>query len=186
MSRPEEILDFWFGGEDRFCEVWFRRDEDFDREVRERFSEDYEQAAAGKLDDWMSSPHEALALILVLDQFPRNLFRNDPRAYVTDEKARGVADHTVSTGLDRGLEPLGRTFVYLPFEHSEDVQDQHRSVELFLALDSELDTPEILDYAVRHREVIERFGRFPHRNEVLGRPPTPEEEAFLVERDAPF
>lgn len=186
MSSPEEVLDFWFGGEDGFREVWFRPDEDFDREVGERFSEDYEQAAAGKLDDWMALPREALALILLLDQFPRNLFRGDPHAYATDEKAREVADQTVSTGLDRGLEPLERTFVYLPFKHSEDVRDQQRSVELFLALDSELDTPEILDYAVRHREVIERFGRFPHRNEVLGRAPTPEEEAFLVERDAPF
>ena len=186
MSRPEEILDFWFGGEDGFRKVWFKYDEDFDREVRERFSEDYERAAAGELNDWMSSPREALALILLLDQFPRNLFREDPRAYATDEKARKVADHTVSTGLDRGLEPLERTFVYLPFEHSEDIKDQHRSMELFLTLDSELDTPEILDYAVRHREVIERFGRFPHRNEVLGRTPTPEEEAFLGERDSPF
>lgn len=186
MSRPEEILDFWFGGEDRFREVWFRPDENFDRQVRERFSEDYEQAAAGKLDEWRTSPRGALALILLLDQFPRNLFRDDPRAYATDEKAREVADHAVSAGLDRGLEPLERTFVYLPFEHSEDARDQRRSIELFLTLDSELDTSEILDYAVRHREVIERFGRFPHRNEALGRTPTPEEEAFLGGRDTPF
>lgn len=186
MSRVEEILDFWFGGEGGFREVWFRRDEDFDREVRERFGDDYQRAAADGLDGWMASPRGALALILLLDQFPRNLFRDDPRAYATDEKAREVADHAVSTGLDRGLQPIERMFVYLPFEHSEDVEDQRRSVELFLTLDGELETPDILDYAVRHREVVERFGRFPHRNEVLGRVSTPEEEAFLGERDSPF
>ncbi len=186
MSRVEEVLDFWFGGEGGYREAWFRWDEEFDREVRDRFLEDYEKAAAGGLDDWRSSPRGALALILLLDQFLRNLFRDDPRSYTTDEKAREVADHAVSTGLDRGLRPIERTFVYLPFEHSEDVGDQRRSVELFLALDGELETPAVLDYAVRHREVIERFGRFPHRNEVLGRASTPEEEAFLGERGSPF
>ncbi len=186
MSRQEEILDFWFGEEDGFREAWFRRDDEFDREIHDRFREDYEKAAAGELDDWKSSPRGALALILLLDQFPRNLFRDAPRAYATDEKAREIADYAVSTGLDRGVRPIERTFVYLPFEHSEDVEDQRRSVELFLALDSELDTPDILDYAVRHREVIERFGRFPHRNEILGRASTPEEAAFLGERNSSF
>lgn len=186
MSRVEEILDFWFGGEAVYREAWFRRDEAFDREVRERFRGDYEKAAAGELDGWMDSPRGTLALILLLDQFPRNLFRDDPRSFATDGKAREVADHAVSTGLDRGLRPLERVFVYLPFEHSEDPEDQRRSVELFLALDPELETPEVLDYAVRHREVIERFGRFPHRNEALGRATTPEEAAFLEERGSPF
>lgn len=186
MSRAEEILDFWFGDAGEFREAWFRRDDEFDREIHDRFREDYEKAAAGELDDWKSSPRGTLALILLLDQFPRNLFRDDPRSYATDEKAREIADHAVSTGLDRGVQPLERTFLYLPFEHSEDVKDQRRSVELFLALDRELETPDILDYAVRHREVIERFGRFPHRNEVLGRDSTPEEEAFLGEQGSPF
>lgn len=186
MSRVEEILGFWFGGEEGYREVWFRKDEAFDREVRDRFAEDYERAAAGELDGWMSSPRGCLALILLLDQFPRNLFRGDPRAFATDEKARAVADHAVSTGLDRGLSPVERMFVYLPFEHSESVEDQRRSVELFLALDAELEAPEVLDYAVRHREVIERFGRFPHRNEVLGRASTPEEEEFLKEPGSSF
>lgn len=131
MSRVEEILDFWFGGVDGFREAWFRRDDEFDREIHDRFREDYEKAAAGELDDWKSSPRGALALILLLDQFPRILFRDDPRSYTTDEKAREIADHAVSTGLDRGVQPLERTFVYLPFEHSEDVDDQRRSVELF-------------------------------------------------------
>lgn len=186
MARPEEILGFWFGGEGGFREAWFRRDEDFDREIRERFQEDYERAAAGELDEWMTSPRGTLALILLLDQFPRNLFRDDPRAYATDEKAREIADHAVTTGLDRGLQPIERMFVYLPFEHSEDLEDQRRSVELFLTLDGELETPEVLDYALRHQRVIERFGRFPHRNKVLGRTTTPEEAAFLEERGSPF
>lgn len=186
LARPEEILDFWFGGEEGFREAWFRRDEDFDREVRERFQEDYERATAGELDDWMASPRGTLALVLLLDQFPRNLFRDDPRAYATDGKARQVANHAVSTGLDRGLQPIERMFVYLPFEHSEDLEDQRRSVELFLTLDGDLENPEILDYALRHQRVIERFGRFPHRNEILGRATTPEEAAFLEGRGAPF
>lgn len=189
MSRIEEILDFWFGGEageEGFREVWFQRDEDFDREIRERFAGDYEKAAAGELDDWMALPRGCLALILLLDQFPRNLFRNDPRAYATDGKAREVADHAVTTGLDRGLAPVERMFVYLPFEHSESVEGQRRSVELFLALDVELGTSEVLDYASRHREVIERFGRFPHRNEILGRPSSAEEREFLEEPGSSF
>lgn len=189
MSRIEEILNFWFGveaGEEGYREAWFRRDENFDHEIRERFAGDYEKAAAGELGGWMESPRGCLALILLLDQFPRNLFRDDPRAYATDGRAREVADHAVTTGLDRGLGPFERIFVYLPFEHSENVEDQRRSVELFLALDSEFEMPEILDYAVRHREVIERFGRFPHRNEVLGRASTAEEKAFLKEPGSSF
>lgn len=193
-TRMEEILAFWFGREDAtggpagsgYRKVWFERDEAFDREIRERFVDDHERAAAGELDDWRASGRGCLALILLLDQFPRNLFRGTPRAFATDGAAREVADHAVGTGLDRGLEPVGRMFVYLPFEHSEDAEDQRRSVELFLALDPELGIPEVLDYAVRHREVIERFGRFPHRNEVLGRPSTPEEEAFLREPGSSF
>lgn len=188
MTRAEDILDFWFGdgATGGFREAWFGRDEAFDREIRDRFAGDYEKAAAGELDDWKDTPRGCLALILLLDQFPRNMFRGDPRAFATDARARQVARHTVETGLDRELEPAGRMFVYLPFEHSEDREDQRRSVELFEALDAEFGMPGILGYAVRHREIVERFGRFPHRNEVLGRASTPGEVEFLKEPGSSF
>ncbi len=186
MAGIEEILNFWFGDEDGFRETWFRGGEAFDQEIQSRFGGDYERAAAGELDGWKSSPRGCLALILLLDQFPRNMFRGDTRAFATDPQAREAAKHAIESGFDRSLRPIERIFVYLPFEHSEDLEDQRRSVELFRALGRDLDSDELLDYAIRHKRVIARFGRFPHRNEVLGRSSTPEEEAFLGGPDAPF
>ncbi len=184
MSTPGEILDFWFGregeeGYGEFREAWFIKDSEFDREVRDRFEGAYEEAAAGKLDHWKDEAWSCLALIILLDQFPRNMFRGDPKTYAADDKALEAARHAVEHAYDRELPPYGRLFVYLPFEHSEDLEDQRSSVELFRELSAEMGSEDLLGYAVRHLEIIEHFGRFPHRNEILGRATTPEEAAFL-------
>jgi uncharacterized protein (DUF924 family) len=184
VSKPREILDFWFGRESEegygeFREVWFTKDPEFDREVRDRFEGAYEEAAAGRLEHWKDEAQSCLALIILLDQFTRNMFRGDPKTYATDDKAREAARHAVEHAYDRELTPYGRLFVYLPFEHSEDLEDQRFSVELFRGLAAEMGSEELLGYAVRHLEIIERFGRFPHRNEILGRATTPEETEFL-------
>jgi uncharacterized protein (DUF924 family) len=191
MSSPQEVLDFWFGREGEedygeFREAWFNRDPEFDREIRDRFEPVYEQAAAGRLDHWKSEARSCLALIVVLDQFPRNMYRGDARMYAADEKAREAARHAVEHAYDRELSPYGRLFMYLPFEHSEELDDQRLSVELFRGLATEMGSEDLLGYAVRHLEIIERFGRFPHRNEILGRRTTPEETKFLSGPDSSF
>ncbi|MFP2930411.1 DUF924 family protein [Pyxidicoccus sp. 3LG] len=196
MVSAEEVLGFWFGQPPdpvrnptsvRPQERWFVRNADFDAECRHRFLDAHEAAAAGRLDDWREEPRSCLALLLLLDQFPRNLFRGTPRAFSSDAKAREVARYALARGLDVTLPPVWRWFMYLPFEHSEEVHDQRLAVALFemLAL-YHRDSRESLDYARRHREVIERFGRFPHRNVTLGRPSTPEEESFLQEPGSSF
>ena len=184
MSRVDGILEFWFGAADdpgygAPREAWFKKDPAFDAEVRKRFSLDYELAAGGGLDQLRSSPRSALALILVLDQFPRNMFRDNPRAYAADAKARDVARWAIEAKFDQALLPVERQFVYLPFEHSEELADQRRSVALLARLPDDPNTRHALDWARRHLEIIERFGRFPHRNAILGRETTAEEAAFL-------
>jgi uncharacterized protein (DUF924 family) len=191
VSKPREILDFWFGRESEegygeFREVWFTKDPEFDREVRDRFEGAYQEAAAGRLEHWKDEAHSCLALIILLDQFPRNMLRGDPKTYATDDKAREAARHAVEYAYDRELTLYGRLFVYLPFEHSEDLEDQRFSVKLFRGLAAEMGSEELLGYAVRHLEIIERFGRFPHRNEILGRATTPEEAEFLRRPDSSF
>ena len=191
MSKPGEILDFWFGregeeGYGEFREAWFTKDPEFDREVRDRFEGIYEEAAAGGLDHWKDEAQSCLALIILLDQFPRNMFRGDPKTYAAEDKALAAARHAVEHAYDRELPPYGRLFVYLPFEHSEDLEDQRFSVELFRGLAVEMGSEDLLGYAVRHLEIIERFGRFPHRNEILGRATTLEEAEFLRGPDSSF
>jgi uncharacterized protein (DUF924 family) len=191
VSTPYEIFDFWFGRESEegygeFREAWFTKDPEFDREIRDRFEAAYEAAAAGKLDHWKDEARSCLALIILLDQFPRNMFRGDPKTYAADDKAREAARYAVEQAYDRELPPYGRLFVYLPFEHSEDLEDQRFSVELFRRLAAEMGSEDLLSYAVRHQEIIERFGRFPHRNEILGRATTPEEAEFLREPNSSF
>jgi uncharacterized protein (DUF924 family) len=191
MSSPQEVLDFWFGregeeGYGEFREAWFNRDPEFDREIRDRFEPVYEEAAAGRLDHWKSEARSCLALIVVLDQFPRNMYRGDARMYAADEKAREAARHAVEHAYDRELSPYGRLFMYLPFEHSEELDDQRLSVELFRGLATEMGSEDLLGYAVRHLEIVERFGRFPHRNEILGRRTTLEESKFLSRPDSSF
>ena len=189
-NEPAEILDFWFGRKDeegygKFRDAWFQKDEAFDEKVRERFLEDYERAAWGEYDGWRKEPESCLALVILLDQFPRNLFRGDSRTYVEDEKALETARRAVEETLDRKLPGFQRMFIYMPFMHSEDVEDQRRSVALFREL-AEEDGPDVTEYAERHRDIVERFGRFPHRNEILGRETTPEEAVFLEQPGSSF
>ena len=181
------VLDFWFGppgsaGYGKPREVWFKSDPAFDADVRRRFGGDLEQAATGSLDGLVGSPEGTLALVILLDQFPRNIHRGTPRAFAFDAKALDVARQALEAGHDRAVAPFQRTFLYLPFEHSEMLADQDRSVALFEALGDET----TLDYAIRHREIIVRFGRFPHRNAILGRDSTPEEAAFLEQPGSSF
>jgi len=191
LSAPQEILNFWFRCEDEegsgeFQEAWFTKDREFDREIRDRFEPVYEEAAGGGLDHWKSEARSCLALIIVLDQFPRNMYRGDARMYAADEKAREAARHAIEHAYDRELSPYGRLFMYLPFEHSEELDDQRLSVELFRGLSTEMGSEDLLGYAVRHLEIVERFGRFPHRNEILSRRTTPEEAEFLSGPDSSF
>lgn len=191
MAGVEEILGFWFGqpgeaGYGKPRKVWFVKEPAFDQEVRLRFLGDYELAAAGKLEDWQSTPAGCLALVILLDQFPRNMFRNQPKAFATDSQALAVAQYAVAQGFDRQMLPVQRWFIYLPFEHSENVDHQRRSVELFRRLSDDPDSADTIDYAVRHLEIIERFGRFPHRNQILGRETTPEEAEFLQQPGSSF
>jgi uncharacterized protein (DUF924 family) len=175
-----DILQFWFGVPDQ--KAWFVADPSFDRAITEAFGELILPATAGTLDDWAATPDGATALLLLLDQFPRNVHRGTPRAFASDAKAREVARDVLEAGLDQQVLVERRAFFYLPFEHSERLVDQ----DLCCRLMAELGDAELLDYAERHRQVIRRFGRFPHRNRILGRTSTAEEEAFLLEPGSSF
>ena len=169
---PAEVLAFWrAAGPDK----WFEKDDAFDAEIRERFLDTYVAAAAGRLAAWEDEAESALALVIVLDQFPRNMFRGDARTYVADPLARMVADRAILRGFDKRYAPPERTFFYLPFEHSENLADQERCVALNRAAADE----DGVKWAEVHADIIRRFGRFPHRNRMLGRATTPEEQAFL-------
>jgi len=181
-STAADVLLFWFGPSaerGKSHKRWFVKDAAFDREIRERFLPPYEHAAAGRLAHLKESAADCLALIILLDQFPRNMFRGTPRAFATDPLALETARHAVERGFDRTLLPVERLFVYLPFEHSEALADQEQSCELTRALDAYPETHDVYRYALLHRDVIRRFGRFPHRNAILGRTSTPEEIEFL-------
>ena len=172
IKTPDDVITFWRkAGRDK----WFNRDDAFDAAIRDNFLSTYEDAHAGKLKDWQNAPETALALAIVLDQFPRNMFRSDPRAWQSDGQARAVARHALERGFDQQVPEDVRTFFYLPLMHSETLHDQEQCVALYEALGDE----NSLEYAKIHAEVIRRFGRFPHRNRVLGRETTPEEQAFL-------
>ena len=190
-SRAREVLDFWFGREGepeygRFRDEWFRKDPAFDATVTQQFADLYEQAAAGELDGWRDEAESCLALVIVLDQFPRNMFRGDGRTHAKDDKALETARYAVELALDRELPAFQRMFLYMPFMHSESVEDQRRSVELFEQLAAEAGAPDVVSYAARHKETVERFGRFPHRNRILGRATTPEEAEFLKTESSSF
>ena len=172
IASAEEVIAFWRdAGQDR----WFKPDAGFDAQIRERFLDTHEAAAAGRLDEWQQTADGTLALLILLDQFPRNMFRGTPRAFATDSKALKIAEGAVENGRDRKVEASMRSFFYLPFMHSERLGDQERG----LALYQELGNAEALKYAELHLDAIRRFGRFPHRNEILGRQSTPEEIAYL-------
>jgi uncharacterized protein (DUF924 family) len=186
-----EVIDFWFGalGEPergRARDVWFRKDPAFDDTIRSRFGEAVAIALAGGYGDWCVDAHGALARVLLLDQFTRNIFRDTPRAFAGDARALATADDAIARGLDRELGVYERWFLYMPFEHAEDAAAQHRSLGLFGALAQEMGDDGALDWARKHAEVIFRFGRYPHRNAILGRTSTPEEEAFLREPGSRF
>jgi uncharacterized protein (DUF924 family) len=188
-----DVLDFWFGapgsathGQPR--REWFVKKDAFDAAIRERFGAVIEQALSGGLREWdAEGPQGVLARILVLDQFTRNAYRKTPRSFDGDALALAAARDLVDSGADKALSPLQRSFAYMPFEHAEDAYMQERAVELFSMLAAEHPGfDEMLDYAHRHRGVIARFGRFPHRNAILGRASTPEETAFLAQPGSRF
>ena len=169
---PDDVVTFWRSAGD---ERWYKRDDAFDASVRERFLSLWHKAVAGELSSWETTDDGALALVILLDQFPRNMFRGDPRAFSSDAQALEVARRALARGADKRIEAPLLQFLYLPFMHSEDLADQSRCVDLFRTT---ADT-ENLRYAEEHADIIRRFGRFPHRNRVLGRTTTPEEQAFL-------
>ncbi|KAA5605825.1 DUF924 domain-containing protein [Roseospira marina] len=181
------LLDFWFGApgtpeHGTFRDLWFARSDAFDAQLRDRFGALYARAKAGDLNGWAATPHGALALILLLDQVPRNIHRGTPAAFATDAQALDVAKQALRDGHDQALAPMERLFLYMPFQHSEDGVEQERSLALYERLGIE-DAQKSAD---RHHEIVARFGRFPHRNAVLGRETTEEERAFLQEPNSSF
>jgi uncharacterized protein (DUF924 family) len=183
------VLDFWFGPQEARGKArpeWFRKDEKFDAEIRRRFGELHARAARGGLEAWRASPEPMLALVIVLDQFSRNLYRNDARAFAQDAHALECARQAIARGDDLGLLPVERQFLYMPFEHSEDPADQDLAVERMLSLEAFEATRGLAEYALRHRVIVRRFGRFPHRNAVLGRATTAEEAEFLKQPGSGF
>ncbi|MGX9965939.1 DUF924 family protein [Roseomonas sp. F4] len=184
MTQPDDILAFWFSeGPDTFRKAWFLKDDAFDASIRANFGDLLVPAREGALDAWAETPQGALALLLVLDQFPRNLRRGHPEAFASDEHARAIARRAVlDRRFDLAVTPTQRSFFYLPFEHGEAMADQDLAVALFEGLRDipAMAKPDgVIDYAWRHRIVIQRFGRFPHRNAVLGRDSTSAEKAWL-------
>ena len=191
MHDFNSVLDFWFGAPDsaergRPRKCWFTKDAAFDAEIRSRFLSLHDAARRGELAAWERGPLSALSLVVTLDQFPRNMFRGEARAFTADPLALSVARRMIATGFDGLLRPVERAFVYLPYEHAEDLAAQRRSLALFAGLADSADSASIIDYARRHYEIIARFGRFPHRNDVLGRVSTAEEVAFLDQPGSSF
>lgn len=190
-SEATALIDYWFGppgSPERFKQraVWFKVDPRFDGELRTRFLPLQLRASSGQCADWALESEPSLAVILLLDQLPRNLYRGTGEAFATDAMAREAARSALARGLDRSLPAVWRQFMYLPFEHSEDLSDQERSIALFETLTRDPAFAGTLDYAKRHHAIIAQFGRFPHRNKALGRATTPEEEEFLKEPNSSF
>ncbi len=191
-SDADAVLDFWFGapGSSEFGsarKAWFSKDAAFDAAIRERFGALVERALRGELEAWSEAPRSALAQILLLDQFTRNAFRGTARSFAGDARALAAASRMVASRQDEALAPFMRGFVYLPFEHAERPAMQDEAIRLFTKLVNEApEHADMLDYAHRHRDVIERFGRFPHRNESLGRQSTAEEIAFIEQPGSGF
>lgn len=187
MTPFGEVLEFWFGerpGASR--REWFVKDPAFDEAIRSRFAVVQEAALAGRLEAWREAPESMLALVIVLDQFSRNLFRNDARAFAGDPRALECANLALARGDDKPLLPVQRQFLYLPFEHSELLADQDRAVALMQGLDEYPETKGLTEWAEKHRVIVARFGRFPHRNAALGRTSTAEELDFLSRPGSSF
>jgi uncharacterized protein (DUF924 family) len=191
LDRARALLDFWFGpAEDperlHHRQIWFRSTPEFDAAVRDRFAADHEAAVDGRLAGWEARPESALVLVMLLDQVPRNIFRSTPRAFASDPLALAAANRALARGFDLAVPAAWRVFFYLPFEHSEALADQQRGLDLLLALPPVTGRPGDGHMTRLHLDIIERFGRFPHRNAILGRASTPEELAFLVECEHRF
>jgi uncharacterized protein (DUF924 family) len=186
--RAQAVLDVWFGAPDSpefgtERKFWWKKKRAFDAMLDAHFGSLLDEAQAGGLRDWESTPLGTLALIVLLDQFSRNCRRNTPRAFAGDARALALAHKLVESGDERLLPtPFHRAFAYMPFEHDESIESQRESVRLFTTLKAETGVDSMLGYAIRHAEVIERFGRFPHRNRVLGRDTSPGEEVWLAEK----
>ncbi len=187
-ADPAAIRSFWFGAErdGQPRQSWFRKDENFDREICQRFLTVWERASAGELNVWRENAHDCLALIVVLDQFPRNMFRGSAQAFASDALALTTARHAIERGYDLKLQPVERMFIYLPLEHSESRADQEECLRLMKSLSVFEETRDLHVWAEKHRVIIERFGRFPHRNEALGRESTAEEIEFLSQPGSRF
>ena len=173
LPTSKDVLDFWFSAGSK---MWFTKDDAFDQSIRDRFLTLHGKAAGGGIDEWATGAEGTLALIIVLDQFSRNLHRNSPLAFATDEKALGLSQGLIAKRQDIEFPVNARLWIYMPFQHSEDLEIQERSIALFEAIDD----PENLRYAHVHLDIIQKFGRFPHRNEVLGRTSSVEELKFLA------
>ena len=199
MESVDSILHYWFGNSADDAEVvrektvlWWKKNPEVDEEIRRRFEAMLESEIKGELASWGNSPRGQLARMLLLDQFPRNMYRGTARAFACDEQARRLARQAMDQGVDRKLRPVERVFIYLPFEHSEDVQDQATGVQLFEALLEEVPATvkqrfqNFLDFAKKHKEIVDHFKRFPHRNTLLGRDSTPEELEFLKRPGSSF
>ncbi len=183
----KRLLAFWFGSAEpeqmaTSRSEWWKKDETFDRLIQQEFSSLYNRAVSGELEDWKESPLGCVALVILLDQFPRNMFRGSARSFESDEAARNVTRHVLDQEWDEDLPFAARLFLYLPLEHSENIDHQNAAV----ALISQLGDENYTDYAEKHRVIIKRFGRFPHRNEILGRESTQEEITFLQEPGSRF
>ena len=175
---PQEIIDFWFSDEVR--KLWFNSTSEFDAQLRERYQLLWQQASHGELDHWQKTALGCLALVIILDQFPLNMFRNQAQSFATEEQSRVVARHAIEQGFDQAMEVSSRAFLYMPFMHSETLAEQQRALELF-------DQPGLEDnrrFARHHFDIIETYGRFPHRNQVLGRESSPDEVEYLNSKQA--
>lgn len=183
--RAAGVLSFWFHGPEK-RKAWFEKDPAFDAAIRDRFLPLYESAAAGALARWRDSPGDCLALIIALDQFPRNMFRGSARAFAADGLARESANHAIALGFDQAMLPVERQFLYLPLEHSESLADQERCLELMREIAVFPETADLPKWAQAHLDIIRRFGRFPHRNAALGRESTAAETEFLKDPGSGF
>ncbi len=204
MTEPnhetiDSILAFWFGEGATATEIshsrkkiWWEKDAQIDQIIRERFEPVTQAVFRGQLDHWRATPRGMLACILCCDQFPRNMYRSTPESFAYDQVALALAERLVGAGMDQKLEPIQRVFAYLPYEHSEDIAMQDKSMTLYQTLLEGADAEDhelfstYLDFARRHRDIIERFGRYPHRNDILGRQSTNEEKAFLAQPASSF
>jgi uncharacterized protein (DUF924 family) len=196
MNRALQILSFWFGDDPNDplmnSKTWWEKNPHFDKKIKIRFEEDLNRAVDEEYDSWKESPHECLAYIILLDQFSRNIYRNTPRAFTQDPLALAACVEGINKGFDRHLTPIQRSFFYMPLMHSEDLKLQQYSIQNFRKLAEE--APEDLkknlensyQYALKHYEIVKRFGHFPHRNAILGRPSTTEEIEFLKQPGASF